>query len=109
MTGSKAPGILGVASLPKPSGHLITTPLDGGPVTVLDTFKCVHCQRHWVHTKATAKMRRHCPNCDGWTCGHGDCLQCVHWEQRLENLEAGRPELHKPVRVSFADLVPPKG
>jgi hypothetical protein len=30
------------------------------------------------------------PRRNGYTCGRPDCMVCVTWEQRLENLEAGR-------------------
>jgi hypothetical protein len=76
----------------RPSGHLITTPLDGGPETVQDTVQCVHCGGHWIVQPGSGKIRGYCGNCAGPICGPG-CAVCVGpWEARMENIEAGRPE-----------------
>lgn len=91
------------ASLCKPSGFLIETPLDGGPAIWRDTYRCRHCQRHWVHDKKTAHLRQRgfCTRCAGPVCGKDDCAGlCLPFEARLENLEAGRPEMTPlPARI----------
>lgn len=95
------------ASLHKPSGILITEPIDGGPKEYHDTYRCRHCTRHWVHTKATARNRGSCWRCGGPVCGKADCTnQCIPYEVRLENVEAGRPEMTPPkiiVSVPFEE------
>jgi hypothetical protein len=96
------------ASLCKPSGLLITEPLDGGPKIYHDTYRCRHCQRHWVHVKNKARQRGYCVRCCGPVCGNRDCAdQCIPAEARLENVEAGRPELTPPrVLVAFPETLP---
>ncbi len=47
-------------------------------------------------------------NCNGATCGTGTCDVCVHMMQRIENMEAGRDELFKPIvaHIPFKLIVP---
>lgn len=56
------------------------------------TRQCCHCQATWVHAPGSGRLRGYCQNCNGFVCGPG-CAACVPLERRLENLEAGRPEL----------------
>lgn len=62
------------------------------------TRQCVHCQATWVAKPGSGVLRGWCQNCNGFVCGIG-CAECVHWEQKVENAEAGRPADYKPVRV----------
>lgn len=68
-----------------------------------DTLSCVHCQATWVIKKGSGKMRGFCQRCNGYVCGPG-CLECIPWERRVENSEAGRHEL-TPMPASI--IVPP--
>jgi hypothetical protein len=93
------------ASLCKPSGLLITEFHDGGAKVYHDTYRCRHCTRHWIHTKETAQRRGFCSRCAGPVCGNDDCAGlCLPYEARLENVEAGRPELTPlPARIVVPD------
>lgn len=89
-------------SLRKPSGHVeISGPF--GELRRGDTLKCTHCQFSWIVSSGSGKVRGFCSNCAGYTCGKPECGPCVHFERRLENLEAGRPEL---TPMSSSILVP---
>lgn len=78
----------------KPSGTLIQVDTATGREYQSDTLKCIHCQRTWVHRPGSGKIRGFCRNCNGPICSPECAETCVHFEQRLENLEAGRDELH---------------
>lgn len=69
-----------------------------------ETMQCKHCSAHFPITPGSGKRRGWCMGCNGPTCGKANCDVCVHWEQRLENTEQGRPELYKPVKVSVPDV-----
>jgi len=92
------------ASVLRPAGVLITIPDDGSLETQQDTLQCVHCFRHWVLPRVAALAAAirgefgFCARCNGITCGK-KCQECVHKEQWLENVEAGRPENYRPIRV----------
>ena len=90
--------------MPKESGVLITAPLDGDRIVQTKTVRCMHCGRHWVWVKGSGRRRGFCLNCMGITCGDPRCDPCVHWEQRLENAEQGKPMNHKPIIVSVPGL-----
>lgn len=80
----------------RPSGVIIET-LPGGKEIHSDTVRCVHCQRHWIWRVGSGRVRGWCPRCGGFTCGSRKCDVCVNWEQKLDNIEAGRPRDYKPV------------
>ncbi len=86
-------------SVLKPAGFIEVT----GPYGELkrgETLKCVHCQHSWIVEPGSGKMRGFCQRCNGYTCGGKNCLDCIPAEHRLENIEAGRPELTpKPVMI----------
>ena len=64
------------------------------------TLSCCHCQFTWVLQKGSGKVRGFCTSCMRPHCGGPNCWECVPIEQRLENIEAGRPELTPaPVKV----------
>lgn len=67
------------------------------------TLSCVHCGHTWILKKGSGKTRGFCQNCMGYVCGP-TCTACVPVERRIENIEAGRPEL-TPAPVSV--WVPP--
>lgn len=81
-----------------------TDPGADRPVLEVPTVQCVHCSGHFIEPRfgasledrATRVGRGWCQNCRGFVCGKG-CEACVHWEQMLENIEAGRPADFKPV------------
>jgi hypothetical protein len=58
-----------------------------------ETLSCCHCQHTWVLVKGSGKVRGFCTNCMGYHCGGPNCWECVPAERRIENIEAGRPEL----------------
>ena len=82
----------------KPHGTLITTPWDG-PEVHQDTIQCVHCYRHWVYKPGSGKTRGFCTRCNGFVCGP-KCAECVPKEAKLENIEAGRDVMFRPVTIS---------
>lgn len=82
------------------SGVIITTPLDGGPATMVDTVQCVHCQRHRAYVPRSGTKWGWCLACSGIHCATEECAKCVPAEQQLENIEAGREEDFRPVRAS---------
>ncbi len=88
-------------------GHATFSDFESGkPLLEIDTVACAHCGGHFPSPQfeATAEARKsragrgYCRTCDGYVCGKG-CAACVPVLQYLENLEAGRPADHKPVRV----------
>lgn len=82
-------------SVRKPSGHYeIVDP--EGPTVRGDTVCCVHCKHTWLFIPGSGRLRGWCHRCGGLTCGSPACDLCVPFEARLENLEAGRPELTPP-------------
>lgn len=89
----------------RPSGVLITTPWDGGPEVHEDTIQCVHCHAHWVYHPGSGITRGFCTRCNGFICGP-KCAECVHRERKLENIEAGRPLLYRPIIVPVTRDVP---
>ena len=84
------------------AGLLISTDIDSGVETESQTVQCVHCGRHWLYTRAVLEAIKgglgFCARCDGITCGE-KCQKCVPAEQQLENMEAGRDILHRPIKV----------
>lgn len=71
-------------SVNKPSGAII---LDGQHVA--DTLQCKHCGKHWIPIKGSGIVRGWCTHCNGVTCGAPDCMKCVPFEQRLDEVEKG--------------------
>jgi len=74
-----------------------------------ETLSCCHCGAAWVLRKGSGKVRGFCTKCMRVHCGGPNCWECVPVERRLENLEAGRPEL-TPAPVSvYVGETPPGG
>ncbi len=89
----------------KASGHWFAMGM-AGELTEGQTLTCTHCQSAWVLCKGSGKMRGFCTKCMGYTCGAKACLECVPAERRLENAEAGRPELTPaPVKILMPDEI----
>ena len=64
------------------------------------TVSCVHCQHTWIVRKGSGRLRGFCQNCMGYVCGPA-CAACVHFERRVENIEAGLPaDTPGPILVS---------
>lgn len=61
----------------------------------IGTVQCCHCGSHTQIDVRGRPKGGWCRNCQGFICGPA-CLRCVPLEARLENLEAGRPELTPP-------------
>lgn len=87
----------------KHSGTFFTTG-PWGELSEGQTLSCRHCGFNWELVRGSGKARGYCTLCMGYTCGSQACLACLPQEARMENLEAGRPELTpRPVKI----LVPP--
>lgn len=84
------------------SGILVSTPQDSDRVVTADTVACIHCGYNWVWQPGSGKRRGFCMKCNGLVCGRPACVQlgCVHREQLLDNIEAGKPLNHTPISVS---------
>lgn len=75
-----------------PHGHFeYTGPY--GEIQEGDTLSCCHCRAHWEVRLGSGKLRGYCARCGAYTCGRAACDECVPYERRLENCEAGLPEL----------------
>ncbi len=81
----------------RPAGHVIVTP-PVGPIIEVDTLQCVHCGAHWQPKPGSGNVRGFCMKCNGPICGAA-CAECMPAEQRLENIEAGRPLDFRPIIV----------
>lgn len=98
-------------------GHVTYTPLGSDrPAAVIATRQCCHCHRHWIAKPSALIVKALMPNeaaevvaqgravrgvcgkCGGIFCSP-ECAPCVHRDQKLENIEAGRDENYKPIRV----------
>jgi hypothetical protein len=70
---------------------------EDGAVVMMNLYTCCHCQATWeaeVGSLGGKLAGGYCGKCDGFFCKNPDCRRlCVPWEQRLENIEAGRPLL----------------
>jgi hypothetical protein len=84
------------ASVLRPAGTLHSFDCDG-PEVHQDTVQCCHCGRHWPWVPGTGEKRGFCLKCNGITCGNSRCDKCVPAEQQIENMEAGRPVLYRPI------------
>jgi hypothetical protein len=78
----------------RPTGYYTVSGPDG--TVTGETRSCCHCQQTWVYARGSGRVRGHCLGCHGDTCGRPECGPCVPAEVRLDNLEAGRPELTPP-------------
>src|SRR4051812_5890735 len=73
-------------------GHVFISGPSGEQLRA-DTKQCCHCGRHWIVLKGSGILRGYCQGCDHSTCGAAECDPCIPQEARLENIEAGKPEL----------------
>lgn len=88
----------------KPDGFTKTTG-PYGEVIDCDTLQCCHCGGHFEVLAGSGRLRGFCSRHAGYVCGAPACMTvCLDKEQRLENLEAGRPMLHLPTGVTFGAL-----
>ena len=76
------------------------------PTLESDMLACVHCGSHFPINASSGKTRGFCTRCNGPVCGPG-CVECVPYEQWLENREQGKPDNHRPVKVSLGGIVLP--
>lgn len=80
-------------SLLKPHGTSTET-FEDGLIVVKNLYTCCHCQFTWEAETGSlggALAGGFCGKCCGYICRNPACVECVPWEQRLENIEAGRP------------------
>ena len=73
---------------------MIFSAVDADQCTEIPTLKCVHCGGHFPLDPKTKHWRAACA---GYVC-KADCVECVPWEQQLENEEQGRPWNWRPIR-----------
>lgn len=86
----------------KPDGYTKTTG-PHGEIVDCDTLQCGHCAGHWEVVAGSGRERGFCRRCLRYICGRPECMAgCLTSEQRLENLEAGRPELWVPTAVQVS-------
>lgn len=93
----------------RPGGTLITTGPDipGGEMHQ-DTKMCAHCQANWIVKPGSGKLRGVCMACGGDLCGKPECMDaCVPWEEQMDNIERGLPQLHRAVKVHIGQAPPP--
>lgn len=76
----------------KPDGYSKTTG-PHGEIVDCDTLQCRHCGSHWEVVVGSGRLRGWCSRCLGYCCGRPECFVCIPIEQRLQNIEAGRPML----------------
>ena len=92
----------------RPKGSTVEYDADGTVVQEMYLYWCCHCQRNWEAPLLSfgGKLAGgFCGKCVGFYCRNPACAECIPWEQRLENVEAGRPLLTpRPVCVA----VPPE-
>lgn len=81
-------------------GELHAVDRETGKTTVTPTKQCAHCGRHWIFVPGSGRRRGWCTRCNGITCGNHDCHECVHWRQKIENAETGRPLDNRPLILS---------
>jgi hypothetical protein len=79
-------------ALRRPHGHFERTG-PYGEIEQGDTISCVHCRRHYESRVGLDRQLGWCGRCMGPTCGRTECQVCVPYEQRLDNCDAGLPEL----------------
>lgn len=91
----------------KPDGRTRTTG-PYGEVVDCDTLRCCHCGCHWEVVAGSGIERGFCTRCVGYTCGKPACMACVPVERRLENVEAGRPELTPSAEKVLVPELPKK-
>lgn len=76
----------------KPHGYFeYTGPY--GEIQNGDTLSCCHCRAHWEVRLGSGRVRGYCAKCNAYTCGRAACDECIPYEQRLDNCDAGLPEL----------------
>ena len=90
-------------SIRNPDGWTKTTG-PYGEIVDCDTLQCCHCAAHFEVIVGSGRLRGFCSRCMAYTCGQAACMICHTWEQKLENLENGRPRLELPTVVSFGEL-----
>lgn len=79
-----------------------------GAVILKNLYTCCHCQFTWeaeVQSLGGELAGGFCGKCFGYICKNPECATCIPWEQRLENVEAGRDRLApRLTTVSIPDL-----
>lgn len=57
---------------------------------VADTVQCVHCGAQWEALLDDTTERGWCLSCNGFTCGHLSCEECLPFQRRLDAIERGK-------------------
>ncbi len=80
----------------------------GKEIAVFKSMKCLHCGFHWDVIPGSGRKRGWCQNCNGPTCGSPACDPCVHYMQKIDNMEADRDLFFKPIvaHLPFKLLIP---
>lgn len=74
----------------RPGGcMIITDPSASGPVHT-DTLQCCHCDTHYQVQPGSGITRGFCTHCMKPTCGADECCECVPFEKKIQEFEAGQ-------------------
>ena len=95
----------------RPAGWSERTGVNG-EVVHGDMLQCCHCQFTWIVQEGSERMRGWCFRCanskrgTGHLCGKPECMrECIPWELRVENVEAGLNPLTLPTaKISVPSL-----
>jgi len=90
----------------RPSGHVIVSDPEDG-IIESGTLQCVHCYFTWQMKPGSGNVRGHCMRCNGPICGRKCGGKCVPKEQRLDNLNTGRPIDYVPIVANVPRLWTP--
>ena len=88
-----------------PASTITITDPDG-PTIEVDLLQCGHCGCHYPVKVGSGITRGTCTQCRP-ICGPRCAGKCVPIERWLENREQGKPDDHRPVRVSRGGIVLP--
>lgn len=81
---------------------------EDGKIILMSLYSCCHCQFTWEAETGSLGGKLaggFCGKCVGYICKKPECLECIPYEQRLENIEAGKLILTpRRVMVPVPDL-----
>lgn len=87
-------------------GIIQSTPYEGGRVTEGEFVQCCHCQFTALWVPGLEKGWGLCWRCNDWHCSKPSCVKdCVPIRQWLDNRREGKPDNHKPIRVSPGGVI----
>lgn len=90
----------------KPHGHTVEIG-PWGEIVTHDFLTCCHCKKVWEVVRGSGRVRGWCGPCGAPTCSFACAVNCIPFEQRLTNIEAGRIETaERPVKILVPSLPP---